>query len=1238
MRVRGGRSESWRRAGRGLLAIVTLLMLAFTLGNTAHSAAAGPRSVRFNGSTQLISVPNTASLQVKTNVTLEAWFKPNAISGPKTIAGKNDYELTIYQQGGGVRVQWEFSVAGGWRACVSGTISTGAWHHAAGTYDGATMRLFVDGILVDAAPVTGNIDQTTKPFYIASADGAGDLFAGNIDEVRLSNTVRYTTNFAVATGPFAPDAFTAGLWHLDDATGTTATDSSANANTGSLKNGPTWSIDVPFSGAPDITPPVITNVRATNVSAAIATVTWTTDEPASTRAEWGLTPSYGATTPLAAGLITAHSVALSGLSPGGTYHYRVLSRDAAGNLAASPDSSFTTATGADTTPPVFSGIQAVSVTAGGATISWVTNEASSTQAQWGPTMAYGTSGALDSTLTTTHAVGVTGLAPGQTYHYRVLSRDAAGNLATSGDYTFTTLANGAAAQGQWSSVNSWPIVAVHSALLYTGEVLLWDAWQKPTQVRLWNPATNAMRDLSYNDGLFCSGHSQLADGRLLVVGGHDPSTGDAGIRSANIFDPANGTWTKAADLNDKRWYPSTSRLGDGRLVTISGEAAWNVWSDTPEVYDPAANTWTRINTVSTSDLHEDEYPLAFLVPDGRIFTLISSTAESRFFDVANGTWLASGLGATPAPNGSATMYAPGKILVTGGGQPPGGASTTNAAVVDLTAPNPAWRTIAPMNFPRYMHNLTVLPDGKVLAVGGAKNLDQNTTLGTLPAEIWDPATEVWSVVASESQPRMYHSTSTLLPDGRVLVAGGGRYNGSTDYLTSEIYSPPYLFQGARPAVTNAPANAAYTSSISVTTPDAASIAKVTLASLGSVTHSLDMDQHFTTLSFSASGNTLTVQAPANGNIAPPGYYMLFIVNSAGVPSVATMIRLTADATPPTVSISSPSVGDRVSGNVSISANAADNLGVANVQFMVDGAAIGSRDSAAPYSVVWNSASVANGDHALSARATDVSGNSTVSVGVLVTVANAADTTPPVITGTAAVTVGATSAIVTWVTNEPSTSQVDYGTTAGFGTSTALDPSLVTSHSQQLFPLQASTTYFCQVKSRDAAGNLGTSGTFQFSTVASSGPFIGTTAVQSSVDENPAGMAEAFQYTATASGSVTTLAVYVDASNTATKIVVGLYRDTGGNNPGALIVQGTITNPVAGAWNSVAVAPSAVTNGTMYWIAILGPAGSGIARFRDVPTSGGGTQSSASSSLAVLPAVWTTGTLFGSWTASAWAGP
>ena len=120
--------------------------------------------------------------------------------------------------------------------------------------------------------------------------------------------------------------------------------------------------------------------------------------------------------------------------------------------------------------------------------------------------------------------------------------------------------------------------------------------------------------------------------------------------------------------------------------------------------------------------------------------------------------------------------------------------------------------------------------------------------------------------------------------------------------------------------------------------------------------------------------------------------------------------------------------------------------------------------------------------------------------------------------------------------------------------------------------------------------------------------------------------------------MTTLAVYVDASNTATKIVVGLYRDTGGNNPGALIVQGTITNPVAGAWNSVAVAPSAVTNGTMYWIAILGPAGSGIARFRDVPTSGGGTQSSASSSLAVLPAVWTTGTLFGSWTASAWAGP
>jgi phosphodiesterase/alkaline phosphatase D-like protein len=210
-------------------------------------------------------------------------------------------------------------------------------------------------------------------------------------------------------------------------------------------------VDVVFVPAPDTTVPVITNVAATP-AATSATVTWTTNEPADGQVQYGLTTSYGSSSSLASSLTTAHSIGLSGLSAGTTYHYRVLSRDAAGNLGSSTDMTFTT-TAPDVTPPALSSIEASLITAASARVSWTTNEAADTQIEYGPTTAYGTLSPLDATLSTAHVVDVAGLSAATTYHYRVRSRDGAGNLAVSTDQTFTT----SAASGCPCSV--WPNTA-----------------------------------------------------------------------------------------------------------------------------------------------------------------------------------------------------------------------------------------------------------------------------------------------------------------------------------------------------------------------------------------------------------------------------------------------------------------------------------------------------------------------------------------------------------------------------------------------------------------------------------------------------------------------------------------------------------------------------------------------------------------------------------------------------------
>ncbi|HVD94174.1 MAG TPA: PASTA domain-containing protein, partial [Vicinamibacterales bacterium] len=459
--------------------------------------------------------------------------------------------------------------------------------------------------------------------------------------------------------------------------------------------------------------------------------------------------------------------------------------------------------------------------------------------------------------------------------------------------------------GQWTGVLSWPSIGVHSHLLSTGKVL---TWEQGSQATLWDPASglfNAMPNPWVD--LLCSGHAVLADGRLITLGGWDRSGNGLGLSEVDVFEPTVRSWNRARPMTFKRWYPTATRLPDGRLLALSG--ARNSLTDlvtTPEIYDPVADSWTSLTgAVRSLPL----YPFMFVLPDGRVISVGNSEVASRTvtLDIATSTWTV--IDNRVLDGASAVTFAPGKFMKSGTAADSGntGAATTTAFVLDMTAATPAWQPTGSMAFPRSFHNLTMLPDGKALVTGGGTDRSAfNTANAVLPAEVWSPSTGTWTTMASMVTPRLYHSTALLLPDARVLVAGGGSDAGVADQPTAEIFSPPYLFKGARPTIASAPSTLSYGSGFTVTTPDAASIASVTLIATGSATHGFNQNQAFLTLASKVVPEGLSVTAPANANLAPPGPYMLFIVNGSGVPSVAAMVNLPVPGTQPT-QVAAPAV-------------------------------------------------------------------------------------------------------------------------------------------------------------------------------------------------------------------------------------------------------------------------------------------------------------------------------------------
>jgi hypothetical protein len=468
--------------------------------------------------------------------------------------------------------------------------------------------------------------------------------------------------------------------------------------------------------------------------------------------------------------------------------------------------------------------------------------------------------------------------------------------------------------GSWSSVIPTDVVPVFQAVLPNGKVLMWDSVgtnatetypnQTFTRAMVWNPTNNTFKRVDvqgYN--IFCAGYSQLPNGNVLVAGGNKNQALD-GIKQTHIFNWQTETWSRGTDMQGERWYPSVTSLANGEASIIGGGPTFG------EVYQNNSAVRKLSNVTQYS---ARIYPFAVSRPDSRLQLLGPNnemyTVNTEGSGSVDGTTTRDGI---YRDYGSFATYGIGKTLVSGGGSLSEGGKTNvptkTATIVDTNGTGTSDAPTNSMSVGRRQHNLTILADGSVLATGGQSSTATSGLVDlqnpVLAAERWDPSTSQWTVLASASRIREYHSTAALLPDGRVLTGGGGICGDCQrlGYLEKNIeyFTPPYLYKkdgsgqlAARPEITSAPTTVSFNTRFAITSPQAATIRKIGLVRLGAPTHSVDQSQRYIPLSYTTSGTTLNPLGPANGGVAPPGHYMLFATDSAGVPSVAKIVNVQA---------------------------------------------------------------------------------------------------------------------------------------------------------------------------------------------------------------------------------------------------------------------------------------------------------------------------------------------------------
>ncbi len=455
--------------------------------------------------------------------------------------------------------------------------------------------------------------------------------------------------------------------------------------------------------------------------------------------------------------------------------------------------------------------------------------------------------------------------------------------------------------GMWSPVYDWPLISVHAVLMPDGRVLtygsntdglptgkfvydLWDGIGRP------DSGHSTLTNTSITD-LFCSAQLLLPTGNVFIAGGDNwngRSTTLTGNPNSNVIDAATNLISRGPDMNRSRWYATATTLINGEIYIQGGSGG----ADAAEVRRLDGSF--RLLAPSTDGLSQ-AYPRNFVAPDGRVFGY-DMNGRMYLMDTG-GSGTLTRVGQFPAAytgsDASAAMFRPGRILQFGG-------NSNGAIVIDINGPTPVVTPTQSMSTQRRLVNATILADGQVLATGGSRVWNELVDVNN-KAEIWNPQTGQWTLGAEASRARLYHGNALLLPDASVLITGGGAYSPQNN-LNAELYYPPYFFaaggqRAARPTIVSAPSALAIGETFEVMVGAGQAISRVALVKTGSATHSFNMDQRFQDLVFRANGNQLAVQAPTRAALATPGYYMVFVIDGAGVPSVASVARIGIAADP-----------------------------------------------------------------------------------------------------------------------------------------------------------------------------------------------------------------------------------------------------------------------------------------------------------------------------------------------------
>ncbi|MDT7579341.1 MAG: hypothetical protein QOK35_605 [Pseudonocardiales bacterium] len=512
-----------------------------------------------------------------------------------------------------------------------------------------------------------------------------------------------------------------------------------------------------------------------------------------------------------------------------------------------------------------------------------------------------------------------------------------------GLYTRLPLDEDPATHGRWELLPySSQVLAIHAATLPGGKVMFF-AGSGNNQVRdashdygdvakgiytsvVWDPAAPTPTfthpaTVRGPDGkpfdFFCGGDTFLPDGTLLSAGGNlaYPGDGHGNLGRADClgFDPVAGQWRHLGKMAHGRWYPTLLPLQDGRVLAVSGlNDTDGTLNPTFEVYDPGADQWHELDVPQGGLFFGMPlYAHLFLLRGGRVLFTGGRMDDPSpqgpvTLDLTTHPVTITGVPGLDDPvirNQSASVLLPPaqdqRFMVLGGGPEDASNATGSTSVIDMREADPQFRPGAAMSLPRMHLNAVLLPDRTVFVSGGALAREERV-VARLESEIYDPATDTWRIGATASIVRLYHSVALLLPDGRVVAAGGNpppygdqvawEPQDENEELRLEVYSPPYLFAGPRPVITAVPTEWAYGQPVEIGT--AADVRWLSLIRPGSTTHAFDNSQRLVDLPVTGrTGAAVRTSAPAQATVAPPGWYMLFLVDAAGVPSVASWVHL-----------------------------------------------------------------------------------------------------------------------------------------------------------------------------------------------------------------------------------------------------------------------------------------------------------------------------------------------------------